>query len=109
MALFLTSKGVLERAHRAAETNPAVRSSVVLSTAGAAGLVMGKTNQLDTNTPLVVAGVGVGVSALLGLTAIGDGLAGAGATLVGYKYGAKKPAADSQQPEVLRKRVVVRR
>ena len=86
MALLLTSHGVLARAHHLAERSPAVRTGVLTATAGAAGLAMGKTRTGGKKVPIIIGAAGVGLS-LLGFTAIGDGAAASGATLLGYRFG----------------------
>ena len=105
MALHLTSKGVLGKIGRATEQSKSIRSGVLCSSAGAAGLAMGKTEQLGTNVPAITTAAGVGIS-MLGLSAFGDGVAASGATLLGYQLGSRK---EKEKTVVLRKRVVVRR
>jgi len=98
MPLLLTSRGVLGRLHQAAETRKLPRSTLLLATAAAAGLGMGKTNS-HKRAPIALAGSGVLLS-FLGFSAVGDGALGAGATLIGYKMGAKSRAAASPRSPV---------
>lgn len=89
MALFLSSRGVLDHArrlHHTIERSKPMRSAAVTTTAAAAGLAMGKTRSGGKKAPIVALGAGAALS-FLGFTGIGDGAAAAGATLLGYKVG----------------------
>jgi hypothetical protein len=88
MALFLTSGGVLARAHHMIERSKPIRTGALTAAAGAAGLAMGKTRTGGKKAPIVALAGGIGLS-FLGFTGIGDGVAGAGATLLGYKLGVR--------------------
>lgn len=98
MPLLLTSHGVLGRIHRAAETRKLPRSTLLLATAAAAGLGMGKTHS-HQRAPIALAAGGA-VLSFMGMSAVGDGALGAGATLIGYKIGAKRAAAAAPRSPV---------
>jgi len=86
MALMLRSRGILAAAKRLGSSGPA-RSAVVTSTAATVGLVAGKRRDSKT-VPLVALGAGAALN-LVGMNALGDGAMAAGATILGYKMGAK--------------------
>lgn len=85
--LHLTSHGVLARAHRAIETKPAARTAAITAVAAGVGLAAGRSPMVRKVPAAAVAGAGALLS-FMGLTGIGDGMAGAGATVLGYRYGA---------------------
>ena len=87
MALMLTRAGLLGRIHRATESSKTVRTGLVTATASAAGLAMGRLGA-SRKAPLAAAGGGL-ILSLMGMSALGDGLAASGATLIGYRTGAK--------------------
>lgn len=87
MALNLTSRGILARAKKMAQSGPG-RSGVVTIAAGGVGLAAGKSeaNKKRIIIGSVIAGAGAN---LIGMNGLGDGLMAGGATLIGYKLGAK--------------------
>jgi hypothetical protein len=86
MSLKLTASNVLHHAKHALESGPA-RSTAISTTAGAVGLVAGKREDAKK---VPIAAIAVGALAKVGrFHTIGDGLMAGGATLIGYKVGAK--------------------
>lgn len=91
MSLMLTSRGILNKIKTLGKSGPA-RSGIISATAGGVGLAAGKSE--IHKKKITYAAVGVGVAAnLLGMNGIGDGLMSGGATLIGYRLGAKKARA----------------
>lgn len=86
MPLLLTRNNVLSRVHHAIETSQTVRSAAICSTAAAVGLAAGRSRKVRKAPPLALVGGGALLS-FMGMTGVGDGLAAAGATVLGYRYG----------------------
>lgn len=84
--LHLTSHGVLARAHRAIENSAPARTVAITAVAAGVGLAAGRSPTFRKVPAAAVAGAGVALS-LMGLSGLGDGMAGAGATVLGYRYG----------------------
>lgn len=102
MSLMLTSRGILDKIKSVGKSGPA-RSSVVSASAGAIGLAAGKSD--GHKKKIVIGSVVVGAAAnLVGLNGIGDGLMSGGATLIGYRLGAKKPQTAAAPAAPARKR-----
>jgi len=89
--LHLTSRGLLHSAKHALE-HGAPRSVAISTTAGLVGLAAGKREDAR-KTPIAAAAVGV-LAQLGGFHTIGDGLMGGGATIIGYRMGAKMARRD---------------
>ena len=84
--LHLTASNVLHHAKHALETG-AARSTAISVTAGTVGLVAGKREDAKI---VPIAALVVGAAAKLGgFHTIGDGAMAGGATLIGYRVGAK--------------------
>jgi len=84
--LHLTARNVLHHAKNTLE-HGAARSTAISVTAGSVGLVAGKREDAKK---VPIAAIAVGALAKLGhFHTIGDGLMAGGATLIGYKVGAK--------------------
>lgn len=86
MALLLTRTGLLRRIHHTIETSKTMRTAAISATATAVGLAAGRSRKVRKAPPLALAGAGVALS-FMGITGMGDGLAAAGATVLGYRYG----------------------
>jgi hypothetical protein len=86
MAFNLTSHGLLQKAARALESGPA-RSSAISATSGAVGLIAGKREDAR-KVPIIAVVAGAGLN-VMGLHTIGDGAMAGGATILGYRMGAK--------------------
>lgn len=88
MAFSLTRSGVLARAAQLTNKGPA-RSALVSASSGAIGLAAGKSEHHKKK--ITIGAVAVGALAnVVGLHGLGDGMMAGGATLIGYKLGAKK-------------------
>ena|SRR5215831_8913040 len=85
--LHLTSHGVLARAHRAIENNPVARTAAITSVSAAVGLAAGRSPMVRKVPAPAVAGAGL-VLSYMGMSGVGDGLVGAGMTVLGYRFGA---------------------
>ena len=99
--LHLTASNVLHHAKHALERDGAARSTAIATTAGVVGLVAGKREDARI-TP--VAALVVGAAAQFGgFHTIGDGFMSGGATLLGYKVGARMARKDRpMSPEMPR-------
>lgn len=97
MAFHLTSRGVLARAHQAMESNPVARTTAITAIAAATGLAAGRSPTVRRVPAVAIAGAGVALS-FFGLSGIGDGMAGAGATVLGYRYGSTGRLTRRQPP-----------
>lgn len=89
MALHLTSKGLLAKAKKLAQSEGPIRSSLVSSTAAGVGLAAGKRGKRDNTVEIAAVVAGAGLN-FVGMHGIGDGAMAGGATLLGYKAGVKK-------------------
>ena len=107
MALHLTSKGLLAKAKKLAQSEGPVRSSLVSSTAAGVGLAAGKRGKHDKTVEIAAVAAGAGLN-LIGMHGIGDGAMAGGATLLGYKFGVKRArpvvAALPVAPRVVKKK-----
>jgi hypothetical protein len=84
--LHLTARSVLHHVKNTLETG-AARSAAIGTTAGTVGLVAGKREDAKK---VPIAAIAVGVLAKVGhFHTIGDGLMSGGATLIGYRVGAR--------------------
>ena len=84
--LHLTARKLLHQAKHALETGTA-RSVAISTTAGAVGLAAGKR---EDARKVPIAAIALGALAKVGhFHTIGDGLMSGGATLIGYKVGAR--------------------
>lgn len=89
MALHLTSKGLMAKAKKLAQSEGPVRSSLVSSTAAGVGLAAGKRGKRDNKVEIAAVVAGAGLN-FVGMHGIGDGAMAGGATLLGYKMGVKR-------------------
>jgi hypothetical protein len=86
MALHLTSRSILAHAKHALEEGPA-RTTAISVTSSLVGLTAGKREDAKK---VPIAALAVGVLAKVGhFHTIGDGLMSGGATILGYKIGAR--------------------
>jgi hypothetical protein len=85
--LHLTSHGVLARAHRAIENSAPLRTAAITAVAAGVGLAAGR-SRTARKVPAAAIAAGGALLSFMGLSGIGDGMAGAGATVLGYRYGA---------------------
>jgi hypothetical protein len=84
--LHLTARSVLHHAKNALESGPA-RSTAISVAAGTVGLVAGKREDAKK---VPIAAIALGALAKVGrFHTIGDGLMSGGATLIGYRVGAR--------------------
>jgi hypothetical protein len=89
--LHLTARNILHHAKNTLE-HGAARSTAISVTAGTVGLVAGKREDAKK---VPVAALVVGAAAKLGgFHTLGDGAMAGGATLIGYKIGAKMARKD---------------
>ncbi len=95
--LHLTSHGVLARAHRAIENSAPARTAAITAVAAGVGLAAGRSPTFRKVPAAAVAASGVALS-FLGLSGVGDGLAGAGATVLGYRYGSTGRFTKKKRP-----------
>ena len=86
MSLHLNSKNLLRRAKDALESGVG-RTTAITAVSGGVGLLAGKREDAK-KVPIaaVIAGAGLNV---VGLHTLGDGAMSGGATLIGYRMGAK--------------------
>lgn len=89
MALHLTSRGLMAKAKKLAQSEGPVRSSLVSSTAAGVGLAAGKRGKRDNKVEFAAVVAGAGLN-FVGMHGIGDGAMAGGATLLGYKMGVKR-------------------
>lgn len=95
--LHLTSHGVLARAHRAIENSAPARTACITAVAAGVGLAAGRSPTVRKVPAAAIAASGVALS-FLGLSGLGDGMAGAGATVLGYRYGATGRFTKKKRP-----------
>ena len=84
--LHLSSRNLLRKAARVLESGPA-RSTAISAVSGGVGLVAGKRED-GKKVPLIAVGAGVALN-FFGLHTLGDGAMAGGATILGYRMGAK--------------------
>lgn len=90
MAFSLTRRGVLAKLKNVTAKGPG-RSAMVSVASGGVGLAAGK-SQVHRKK-IVIGSLVVGAAAnVVGMNSVGDGLMAGGATLLGYKLGAKRAA-----------------
>jgi Na+-driven multidrug efflux pump len=90
---MLRSKNILNSIKNLGHSG-AFRSGVVVSTSGVVGLIAGKRGDART-VPLVALGTGAALN-LVGANALGDGAMAGGATILGYRMGAKSARQATQ-------------
>jgi hypothetical protein len=92
MALLLSSRNLLRKAAHVLESGPA-RSTAISAVAGGVGLLAGKREDAK-KVPIAALGVGVALN-VFGLHTLGDGSMAGGATILGYRMGAKMARKES--------------
>lgn len=95
--LSLTRHGLLGRLHHQIETDGAARSMAINVTAAAIGLAAGRSTTVQKTPPLAVIGGGLALS-FLGMSGVGDGMASAGATVLGYRLGSRGRLRRQEEP-----------
>lgn len=96
MSLHLTSRGILGKIKSLGKSGPA-RSGIISSAAGGVGLAAGKSELHKKKISIGAVVVGAGAN-LIGMNGVGDGLMAGGATLIGYKMGAKHAQRAAGRP-----------
>ena len=86
MPLHLSSKNLLRRAKNALESGVG-RTTAITAVSGGVGLLAGKREDAK-KVPIAAVVAGAGLN-LVGLHTLGDGAMSGGATLIGYRMGAK--------------------
>ena len=84
--LHLTARNILHKAKHAIESGPA-RTTAIITTAGGVGLIAGKRE--DARKVPIAALVGGAGLKFLGFHTLGDGAMSGGATMLGYRMGAR--------------------
>lgn len=84
--LHLSSRNLLRRAAHVLESGPA-RSTAISAVSGGVGLLAGKREDAK-KVPIAAVAAGVALN-FVGLHTLGDGAMAGGATILGYRVGAK--------------------